>query len=484
MGRRQLANGVALAAVVLVAAASAGAVPLDRTIGVLNREGLDAKDNANLGAVPDTTAAIGRRHYLEAVNSRIALFDPKTLKLVRARDHYAFWGRAPTAGAIEDPQVVWDDGARRWYYAALSTGAAGNRLLLAWTRSGDPADLGQSWCRMSIRSGKFIDDFPHLGFNRNHILIAVNRFTLDRKFVTSRILAIGKPSTGRNACARPPVTAFGSKAEPIHRADGRIAFTLVPVDPLLGGDAGYLVAADCVFDPDPGTEDDCGTRDRRANQLTLWHVDGSRGSPRLTRDGGIDVPLYRLPSPAPQRGTKTKLDSSDTRLYQAVSAPDAERNVEAAIWTQHTVAGPGRRSEVRWYELDPSDLTIVRRGTIRDARNWVFGAAISPTARGDVAVAHYNISGPGLTPQLRIRSRGPDTPESEMTGEVTIARSSTSDHSCDKMPKEACPWGDYAAATPDPRGTQLVWGSNELVGSAKGPLGTHWRTRNFAVRRG
>ena len=134
MGRRQLANGVALAAVVLVASASAGAVPLDRTIGVLNREGLDAKDNANLGAVPDTTAAIGRRHYLEAVNSRIALFDPKTLKLVHDRDHYAFWGRAPTSGAIEDPQVVWDDGARRWYYAALSTGAAGNRLLLAWTR--------------------------------------------------------------------------------------------------------------------------------------------------------------------------------------------------------------------------------------------------------------------------------------------------------------------------------------------------------------
>ena len=196
------------------------------------------------------------------------------------------------------------------------------------------------------------------------------------------------------------------------------------------------------------------------------------------------MPLYRLPSPAPQRGTKTKLDSSDTRLYQAVSAPDAERNVEEAIWTQHTVAGPGGRSEVRWYELDPSALTIVRRGTIRDARNWVFSAAISPTARGDVAVVHYDVSGPRLTPQLRVRSRGPDTPESEMTGEVTIARSSTSDHSCDKMPKEACPWGDYAVATPDPRGTQLVWGSNELVGSAKGPLGTHWRTRNFAVRRG
>jgi hypothetical protein len=482
MGRRQLTRGATIAAAMLVAAASAGAASTDRATVELDREGLAAKDNVNIGAVPDTTAAIGRRHYLEAVNARIAMYDPRTLKLVRARDHYAFWERAPRSGVIEDPQVVWDDGARRWYYAALSTGASGNRVLLAWTKSGDPANLGRSWCRMSIRSGTFIDDFPHLGFSRNHIMIAVNRFTLDHHFVTSRILAIGKPSAGRNPCARPPVTAFGSKAKPLHRADGRIAFTLIPVNPLRGGDAGYVVAADCVFDPDPGTEDTCGTRNRQANQLTLWHVDGPRGSPRLTRDGGIDVPLYRIPRPAPQRGAKTKLDASDTRLYQAVSAPDSAPDVEEAIWTQHTVAGHGGRSEVRWYELDPRDLTIVRRGTIRDAHNWVFSAAISPTARGDVAVIHYNVSGPGMAPQLRVRARGPDTPAREMTDEVTIARSSSSTHFCEKMPKEACGWGDYAAATPDPRGTELVWGSNELVGTAKGPVGTRWRTRNFAVR--
>jgi len=477
-------RGGTVVAAALLAAASAGAASTDRATVVVSRDGLGAKDNRNLGAVPDTTAAIGRRHYLEAVNARIALFDPRTLKLVRARDHYAFWGKSPRSGVIEDPQVVWDDGARRWYYAALFTGASGNRLLLAWTKSGDPSDLGRSWCRMSIPSGEFIDDFPHLGFNRNHILIADNRFTLDRDFVTSRIWAIGKPSAG-SPCARPPVTSFGSGAEPIHRADGRIAVTVIPVNPLRGRDAGYLVAADCVYDPDPGMEEDpCGTRERQSNQLTLWHVDGPRGSPRLTRDGGIDVPVFRLPSPAPQRGAKSKLDASDTRLYQAVSAPDAARHVEDAIWTQHTVSGPGGRSEVRWYELDPRDLTIVRRGTIRDAHNWVFSAAISPTARGDVAVVNYNVSGPGMAPQLRARSRGPNTPESELTREVTIARSSTSEHFCDKEPKDACPWGDYAAATPDPRGPQLVWGSNELVGSAKqrGPLGTHWRTRNFAVR--
>lgn len=132
-----------------------------RTAVVLDREGSGSTDNRSIGAVPDTSGAIGRRHYLEAVNSRIAIFDRKTLKLVRARDHFAFWGRSKQSGSLEDPQVAWDDGARRWYYSALFTGASGNRLLFAWTKHGDPADLSaKAWCRMSIPSGNFIDDYP------------------------------------------------------------------------------------------------------------------------------------------------------------------------------------------------------------------------------------------------------------------------------------------------------------------------------------
>lgn len=492
MGAKQLASIVTLASLVIAAplAVSALAKPSatpTRIVSGLNREGLAAKDNRNFGAVPDTAAAIGPRHYFEAVNARIALFDPRTLKLVRARDAYAFWGRSNRSGGIEDPQIVWDYGARRWYYAALFTGRSGNRVLLAWTKRGDPADLSRAWCRMSIPSGKLIDDFPHLGFSRNHILIGTNVFDLDKDFKTSRLWAVGKPSSGRNVCARPHVTAFGSKAEPLHRADGNYAFTLIPVEQARVAGAGYVVSADCIYDPAPGNEEDaCGTRDRQANQITVWHVNGPRDSPRLTRDGGIDVPLYRLPTNAPQRGARATLDPSDTRLYQAVSAPDPTRGLQDAIWTQHTVAGPDGRSEVRWYELDPRRLEVVRSGTIRSGRDWVFSAAISPTARGDRAVVHYVVSGPGRLPVLRARSRGPRTPDSAMTGEVTLARS-ISPYRCGFDPKkEACPWGDYAAATPDPWRPGLVWGSNELLGSPKqhGPLGSHWRTRNFAIRPG
>jgi hypothetical protein len=479
----------ALATVPSGVSAPAGPGRLDagRTL-VGNRDGLAARDNRNFGAVPDTSGAIGRRHYLEAVIPRIALFDARTLKLVAARDAYAFWGKSNRSQII-DPNVVWDDAARRWYYTALFNGSGGknNQLLLAWTKRGDPSDLGRSWCRMAIRTGKLFADFPKLGFSRTHIVIGTNLFITEPKldFLSARIWAIGKPARGRNTCARPPVHSFGSEAEPLRSADGHIAFTPVAVAPSRPGGSAYVVAADCIFEPTPGDEEPppCSTHDRTGNQITVWHVDGPRNAPKLSRDGGIDVPRYEIPTPAPQRGARRPVDTSDTRLYQAVSAPDPTQDLSVAIWTQHAVDGPGRRSEVRWYELDPQRLEVVRRGTIQAARDWVFSGAISPTARGDRAMIHFVVSGPDRTPVLRARSRGPHTPPTIMGDELTVARSASA-YACDVDPGEACPWGDYAAATPDPVRRGIVWGSNELVGSPKhpGPLKTYWKTRNLAVR--
>ena len=46
-----------------------------------------------------------------------------------------------------------------------------------------------------------------------------------------------------------------------------------------------------------------------------------------------------------------------------------------------------------------------------------------------------------------------------------------------------CRWGDYAAASPDPSSSTLVWGSNQYNGPASSgatkKLG--WKTRNFAI---
>jgi len=450
----------------------------------LNAPGLTAAQNKAFGVPPDTTGAIGRSGYLESVNVRLGLFATAGLQPMSSLDAHAFW-RQPASGTVVDPQVAWDDGARRWYAAELfNPRATGNELLFAWSKTPDP-DLISGWCTMAIPTGKLFDDFPKLGFSRNHIVIGTNVSNLGtRTFEFARLWVIGKPLAGDTSCAEPPVTSFGSKANPLRGVDGHVATTLVGVNPVHPSANAYVISADCPGEPtSTPDEPSCESRDPGSNQISVWHVHGPRSSPVLTRDGAVRVRRYKEPRPVPQPHSKLKLDASDTRLTQATSAPDPTRGGRIAIWTQHAVAGPRGRSIVRWYELDPHRLSLIRHGRVASPHNWVFNAAISPNWRGSGAAIDYNVAGRHLLPQIRARSRGASTATNRMRHPVLIGRSAAP-YRCDLDPGDACPWGDYSSATPDPRHPTVVWGSNQVQRSRKhaGPLGSSWGTRNFAVK--
>jgi hypothetical protein len=465
--------GLVLAGLLLPAAASAAL----NVFRGLNLPGLAARDNQSLAEPPDPTGAVSRDHYIEVVNARIAVFERVTLRRVAELDARAFW-RAGFTGLM-DPQIAWDDRARRWYLVMLRSGGdSPNALLFAWSKTSDPTDLNQGWCKLEVPSGRgSVDDFPKLGFSRRHVLIGTN-VGRKGKVVFSRIWVIGKPRAVAGGCDRPPIRSFGNARHKLRDAAGAQAATPVPVVPVGNADRGYVVAAACVADPgadpnDPEEETGCS---RAGKLLTVWHVTGPRGRPRLVRDGGIGVRAFRLPRAVPQRGTNRLLDASDTRLVQAVSNRDPRRGGRRLIWTQHTVAGRRHGSEVRWYALDPRRLAIVARGSVRKRRRWVFNAAISPTTKGDAAIINYNVGGSRLLPQLRARVAG--RPNSE----ILLARSVAPHKICDPPPEDPyCRWGDYAGAVPDPIEPNVVWGSNELAGlpSESDPIG--WRTRNFAL---
>jgi hypothetical protein len=417
------------------------------------------------------------------VNVRLGLFDTGGLQQLDTLGAYRFWGRT-NVGQIVDPQVAWDDATRRWYAAEVFNHATSNELLVAWSKTADAA-LRNGWCQLSIPTGKLFDDFDKLGFSRTHIVIGTNVSDAGtRQFKFARIWAIGKPPANDTSCSPPPVNSFGSKSAPIRGVDGHILTTPVPVTPVRPTANGYVISADCPGDPSPDPrEPSCTSRDRRSNQITVWHVHGPRGSPVLTRDGAVRVRRYREPKPVPQPGSKRKLDPSDTRLTQAVSAPDPTRGGRLGIWTQHAVAGDRGRAVVRWYELNPNRLSLLRQGHIASRRNWVFNAAISPNWRGNGAVIDYNVAGPHLLPEIRARSRGPRTGSGKMRSAITLGRSVARTKSC-VVSLRICEWGDYSAATPDPRHPTVVWGSNQLVRSREhlGPGSTNWGTRNFAIR--
>jgi hypothetical protein len=451
------------------AAPGPGPAPQAVVVAGRNQPGLGATDNsaANQGSPPDATGAVGPAHYVEMVNSKVGVYDRDDLSLVSSRDLDAF--TASTGDDVFDPQIQWDRQANRWLYVAVKISGSSNFLDFGWSKTADPTDLVNGWCRFHQPTTSRVEDYPKLGHDDLHILIGTNSF-LGNSFETAHIFSMPKPPNGTTTCTMPsPISVFGSPSSPLTTSDGTIVFTPVPANTANSSAAGHVVAADSPFF--------VGS----PNQIMAWHVGGTATAPTLIPDGNMNVTPFAFPANVPQPSTSRVLDSSDTRLTQAVSTADPSAGGAQAVWTQHTVNGPGGRSVVRWYELLPASLTVRQLGTIQDPALFAFNGAISPASNGTTAAINYNTGSASQLVRIKAQSRLITTPLNQMTGETELGVSVATDQDFSCFPPNGppCRWGDYAGASPDPNDSQAIWGSNQL----NGPLTSDpaWTTRNFQI---
>jgi PASTA domain/Divergent InlB B-repeat domain len=186
-------------------------------------------------------------------------------------------------------------------------------------------------------------------------------------------------------------------------------------------------------------------------------------------------------------GTGDVIDSSDTRLTQAVAVIDPATGHEG-IWTQHTVAGSGGGpAVVRWYELTPATSTPRQIGTLGGpSGSFAFNGAISPTKDGTSAAIFYNSGSSSQLVDMRVQTRRSDTTPGTTIEDLLLATSADidGDLSCPNQDPTAssCRWGDYAGASPDPSNECLVWGTSMLTVDSPDGFGTpQWGTQNAAI---
>lgn len=452
--------------------------PLVGLFNGLNKGGL----NDQMVTPPDTTGAIGPTHYVEMVNQKVGVYD-RNLSLLSSTTLGIF--TAASNWTVSDPQIQWDPQANRWLYAAVGVARGNNVLLFGWSKTASASDLSSGWCRFGVGRGRWLDDYPRLGHDDTFQLIGSNVYDDQAgfAFVTADLWAIPKPAPGDASCAAPaPAFHFADSTHVLRNQDGSEAFTPVPTNTADASTVGYVVAAHSPLATPLGPQ----------TRLMLWHVVSNGGTPGLVTDGEVSVPSFDVPAPAPQPNSSNRLDTLDARLTQAVAHADPGASGAEGIWTQHTVAGPGGRSIVRWYELLPGSPPVLRQqGQVDSPTDFVFNAAISPTAGGDGAAIFYNrassASFPGGRNQLPVisaLSRSASTPLGQMdSGELLIASSTTIDQDFSCGASTPCRWGDYSGASPDPLNANVVWGSNQVTGACYILCGffSQWQTRNFAV---
>ncbi|HKW69158.1 MAG TPA: hypothetical protein VJP81_01115, partial [Candidatus Dormibacteraeota bacterium] len=444
-----------------------------------NQPGVSAADEGFCCTPPDPTGAIGPNHYVEFINTTIAVFD-RSLKMLSSKDMASFVA-APSGLNVSDPQVQWDPQANRWFYVAIAFASHNNYLVFGWSKTADPSDLNGGWCRFAAFQGNQLPDYPKLGHDDNYLLIGANLYddsTGNFVFTTAAIWAQPKPPAGNlTTCSASGLTAFGGPQHRLLNADGTSAFTPVPANMSDASSTGYIVAGHSPVAPRP--TDPTGAQ----TKVMLWHVVRQSGTPHLIADGDLTVNSFDIPAGAPQPNGAPVIDTLDARLTQAVAHNDPDAGNAEAIWTQHTIAGPGGRSVARWYEILPVTKTIRQQGAVQSATDFTWNASISPSIAGNDAAIFYNRGSATNLVVAAALSRTSGTPLSTLNaGELVLAHSNSvdTDFSCSSPYGPPCRWGDYSGASPDPVNAGVVWGTNQVNG--QGSFGfPQWVTQNYAV---
>jgi hypothetical protein len=425
----------------------------------------------------DSTSAIGTTRFIELVNTRYAIYNRTSNTPINQGTLNTLVGE-PATNSVFDPQVIWDPTTNRFYYLMDDVvSSTDNRIAFGFSKTASP-NSAADFCKYVIGHGSEFPDYPKLGDTSNLLLYGTNTFSGPTgSFLGSDLYSITKPPAGTTC---PAVSTFTVDAEfNLTGADNQAVFTPVPAQQTDTSSVGYVVAEDdAIYSTGTGVD------------LALYNVSrNSTGGVTINSTKSVNVPDYKMPATAPQKGTTRKLDTLDGRNTQAVSAIDP-RLGKLALWTQHTVFG-GSGALVRWFEINPATAGIFQQGSVSGGSGLhVFNAAISPDRKvlgttkafGDSMVLNYNTSSSTTFANILMRSK---IGAGAISAPVSVHASPTflNDFTCSSG---TCRWGDYSAATPDPASSAtgahgVVWHTNMYV-KETGTSGSGWGTRNWAGR--
>jgi hypothetical protein len=441
---------------------------------------------------PDTTGSMGDGgttdtsddRYIEGINTKYAIYS-RGGSLINSGSLSALTGISGGlfGYSLSDPQIMWDAGTKRFYYAAVyydSLFLSDNGIAIGYSKTNAP-NSSNDFCKYSMPYGDLLPDYPKLGDSRDFLLVGYNQFSnAASTYDGSAVWWLSKPPTG-SSCAGPSDFKYGasnilrnSDATLNHDGSHTLAATPVPANLVDDSDSvndgtGYVVA---------NADLSSSTYSSGANFASVFTVtkDGS-GNAVFSTAANVNVGSYSMPAQAVQKGSSLLIDTLDGRFEAAVAAVDS-RLGGISIWTAHAVFG-GAGSEERWYELSP---TAKRQSGSATGSLYVWNGAVSPDRgsglHGDSMAMSVSTSSSGAYPAIAVMWKKGSNSQTGLTTLVQ-ANGPNVDFSCSSS--TACRWGDYSGATPDPSGNGQVWLANQYNIASSDSSGTDWRTRVFAL---
>jgi hypothetical protein len=407
---------------------------------------------------PDTNGDVGPNHYVQVVNTDVAVFTKNGSPLLGPVPLNTLWsgfGGGCETNDDGDPVVIYDPIADRWVISQFSvSGADGSSIpFLECVAISQTADPTGRYNRYSFAYSQF-PDYPKMGVWPDAYYTTFNMFHVpDDQFLGAQICAYDRASmlAGQPATQQCFQVSIGG---------------LLPAD------------LDGATLPPAGAPNYALALGAAANQLAFFafHVDWTTpanstltGPTNLTTADFTDAcsPTGRC---VPQSGTTELLDSLGDRLMFRL----AYRNFgdHEAMVVSHSI-NAGTSTGVRWYELRLSagSPSIFQQGTYAPSSDFRWMPSIAMDQGGNMLMG-FSVSGNALKPQLHYTGRLVADALGQMRDEKTYFDGSGSQASFGR-------WGDYSMMSVDPADDSTFWFTSEYL-PFDGVF--NWRTRIAALR--
>jgi hypothetical protein len=428
---------------------------------------------------PDTNGDIGPNHYVQVVNTQIAVYDRSgALQPGFPKNINTLWsGLGGNCAATNDgdPIALYDHLADRWFVSQFSLPNYPNGPFyqcLAVSQSPDPTG---SYYEYDFQwSSSDMNDYPHFGVWPDGYYMTVHNFTNGASWHGQGVAVFERDAmlAGNPAARMVQFETLYNVNPPCSNNYGGMLPSHLEGPAPAAGTPNYFMEADA--------QNEICSGDPSSVKIWQFHIDwttpgnstfgnasaGNAGPPNSV----VNVTNFTRLCPTtsscvPQGGTTRRLDGLGDRLMYRV----AYRNFGAydAVVLNHSASVSGIAG-IRWYEIhDLSSPTLIQQSTYNPDSTYRWMGSVNLDASNDIAVG-FSASDSTINPQIRYAGRLVGDPINTLgQGEATMLAGGGHQTSTSNR------WGDYSSLSVDPTDQCTFWFTTEYYSATST---SNWNT--------
>lgn len=384
---------------------------------------------------PDVSGAVGTNHIVVAHNGGFRILD-KAGTQISTRSLVNFWA---TTGHTDvfDPKILYDQYNNRWITTACATRrSSSSSMLIAATANGDPTGTWYLYSVDADNANTLWFDYPSFGFNKDWVCVTGNMFSMADAFQKSRMWIVKKSDLYAGATT-PSVTV----------ADNNTYFTICPAQ---------------TYDNTVGTLHLLAKTWSATDNLAWFTITGTT-TPVVTLQATMPNSGNTIgwPTGAPQLGTATTITNGDIRMQNVVYAA-------GSLWCTYSVSlSNPTRSVVQWWEINPSNGSVIQFGRIQDPAGTYFYAYpnIGVNPNKDVVVALARFSSGQYASAAYATRKGTDALNT--MNDAYQYKNGGNTYTSNR-------WGDYSTVNVDPSESNSFWVLQEYTSTTSNQWETQW----------